>query len=130
MIHWTQKAADRFNEFAPSYPWAFESFQDTNGYTALSLEGLWARAPYLHNGSVPSLKSLLDVPEERPKTFYRGVDLYNAEAVGFVSTGTQAESAGFKIDTAVTGNSNQGHEFGTELSADEKRSLLEYLKTL
>ena len=128
--HWNQEAADAFNRFAPNFPWAFQSFRDTDGYSALSLEGIWARAPYLHNGSVPSLKTLLDSPAQRPDVFYRGVDLYDSEAVGFLSTGSQAEATGFKVKTDITGNSNQGHEFGTELSANEKRSLLEYLKTL
>lgn len=127
--HWTQEAADAFNEFAENYPWDFDQFGDTDGYTALSLEGLWARAPYLHNGSVPSLTSLLDKPEDRPAVFYRGYDIYDPEAVGFVSTGDSAEAIGFKVDTTVIGNGNQGHLYGTELPEADKRSLIEYLKT-
>ena len=128
--HWTQEAADAFNEFAENYPWDFDQFRDTDGYTAPALEGIWARAPYLHNGSVPSLVSLLKKPESRPKVFYRGYDIYDPEAVGFVATGTPAEAVGFKVDTTVIGNGNQGHLYGIELPEADKQSLLEYLKTL
>ncbi|MGF1522021.1 MAG: c-type cytochrome [Leptolyngbyaceae cyanobacterium] len=128
--HWTQAAADAFNEFAASYAWDFDQFGDTDGYTALSLEGLWARAPYLHNGSIPSLASLLAAPEDRPTRFYRGYDIYDPESVGFVSTGDKAAAVGFEVDTTVIGNGNQGHLYGTELPAADKRSLIEYLKTL
>ena len=128
--HWTQAAADAFNAFAENYPWDFDQFGDTDGYTALALEGLWARAPYLHNGSVPSLASLLNKPEDRPAIFYRGYDIYDPEDMGFISTGDSAEAVGFKVDTTVVGNGNQGHLYGTELPAAAKRSLIEYLKTL
>ena len=128
--HWTTEAAAAFNTYAEDYPWDFDEFQDTDGYTAVSLEGLWARAPYLHNGSVPSLMSLLALPEARPTSFYRGYDVYDPDAVGFVSTGAAAEIVGFKVDTRVTGNGNQGHLYGTDLPQVDKQSLIEYLKTL
>lgn len=128
--HWTEEAASSFNDFAMQYPWDFNQFRDTNGYLAPALEGLWARAPYLHNGSVPSLEDLLDSPENRPTIFYRGDDLYDPQKVGFISSGSQAETNGFKVDTADIGNSNQGHLFGTDLSPVDKTSLIEYLKTL
>ncbi|HEY9886770.1 MAG TPA: cytochrome c, partial [Candidatus Obscuribacterales bacterium] len=128
--HWTAAAAAAFNTFAEGKPWDFDQFQDTDGYTAVALTGLWARAPYLHNGSVPSLAALLTPPAARPTTFYRGYDLYDPANVGFVSSGPEAAKVGFKVDTQVVGNGNQGHLYGTELSAAEKRSLLEYLKTL
>jgi hypothetical protein len=128
--HWTAEAAAAFNAYAERDDWDFDEFQDTDGYKAGSLEGLWARAPYLHNGSVPSLASLLTPPEDRPPVFYRGYDRYDSETVGFVSEGPDAEAVGFKVDTTVVGNGNQGHLYGTALSDSEKRSLLEYLKTL
>ncbi|HLG17612.1 MAG TPA: cytochrome c [Blastocatellia bacterium] len=129
--HWTPAAADAFNHYAPEKPWAFHNFQSTNGYTARSLEGLWLRAPYLHNGSVPSLVDLLKPPDERPKLFYRGHDVYDQENVGFVSFGPEAEKYGWKYDTVnVIGNGNWGHTWGTALSADDKKALTEYLKTL
>ncbi|MEQ8958260.1 MAG: c-type cytochrome, partial [Coleofasciculus sp. C2-GNP5-27] len=50
---WTQAAADAYNEFAEGYDWDFDQLRKTNGYVAVALDGLWLRAPYLHNGSVP-----------------------------------------------------------------------------
>ena len=62
--------------------------------------------------------------------FWRGNDLFDAERVGFVSAGEEAERVGTPLDVTKPGNSNAGHTYGTTLSADEKRALLEYLKTL
>lgn len=126
---WTQEAADAYNGFAEGYDWDFDNLRKTNGYTNVALDGLWLRAPYLHNGSVPSLTDLLKKPEDRPKVFYRGYDVYDPEKVGFVSDGPAAEK-GFKYDTSVVANSNQGHLYGTDLSPEEKQALVEYLKTL
>jgi hypothetical protein len=63
----------------------FSHFRKTFGYANLPLDGIWLRAPYLHNGSVPTLRDLLEPSEKRPKVFYRGFDLYDAERMGFVS---------------------------------------------
>jgi hypothetical protein len=127
---WTQAAADAYNEFAEGYDWDFDQLRKTNGYVAVALDGLWLRAPYLHNGSVPYLTDLLTVPEKRTNVFYRGYDVYNPEKVGFVAEGVAAEKEGFRYDTRVTANSNQGHVYGTELAAEDKLALIEYLKTL
>jgi mono/diheme cytochrome c family protein len=128
--HWTQEATDTFNRFAADKPWAFRRFVKTGGYVALSLDGIWARAPYLHNGAVPSLRDLLEVPERRPKVFYRGYDVYDQGRGGFVSHGADAERVGFRHDVTVRGNGNGGHLYGTELGDEDKQALLEYLKTL
>jgi hypothetical protein len=96
----------------------------------MPLDGVWLRAPYLHNGSVPALRDLLNDPGERPKIFYRGYDVYDWVRVGFVSSGAEAERAGFRYDTALKGNGNQGHVYGTGLQPAEKDDLVEYLKTL
>jgi mono/diheme cytochrome c family protein len=115
------------------YPWRFTHFRKTYGYANMPLDGLWLRAPYLHNGSVPSLHDLLEPSSKRPAVFYRGNDLYDPVNVGFVST--EAEASGrhlFKFDTQVEGNANGGHEgiaYGTELSAADKAALIEFLKT-
>lgn len=53
------------------------------GYAAQPLDGSWQRAPYLHNGSVPTRAALLEVPEARPAVFWQGCDIYDPEAVGF-----------------------------------------------
>ena len=126
---WTQEAADVYNDYAEGYDWDFDELRKTDGYVAVSLDGLWLRAPYLHNGSVPSLQDLFEQPEDRTPVFYRGYDVYDPEAVGFVAQGVAAERQGFKYDTQVVGNSNQGHLYGTNLSTDEKKALVEYLKT-
>ncbi|MGH7766416.1 MAG: cytochrome c [Candidatus Binatia bacterium] len=126
---WSQATADGFNGL-DEYRWKYVGFRGTFGYIAVPLDGVWARAPYLHNGSVPSIRDLLEPPEKRPKVFYRGYNVYDPENLGFVSQGREAEKAGFKFDTHLDGNGNAGHLWGTQLSSEEKRSLIEYLKTL
>ncbi len=100
------------------------------GYIAAHLDGIWLRAPYLHNGSVPTLRDLLEPPANRPKIFYRGYDLYDPVNVGFVSQGPDAEQVGTVLDTNARGSSNQGHVFGTDMPPQAKEALIEYLKTL
>jgi hypothetical protein len=94
------------------------------------LDGIWARAPYFHNGAVPSLADLLKPPAERPRTFYRGYDVYDPRNVGFIYEGPAAEKEGWKLDTSLPGNSNGGHLWGTALAPAQKTALVEYLKTL
>ena len=81
----------------------------SDGYVAVPLDGLWLRAPYLHNGSVPSLADLLEPPERRPREFWRGYDVYDPANVGFVSSGPEAGRIGTLHDTSKPGNSNAGH---------------------
>ena len=81
----------------------------TDGYRAAPLLGLWLSAPYLHDGSVPTLGDLLLPAAERPVTFDRH---------------------GWTVDTTVEGSSNQGHEFGTGLSQADKDALVAYLLSL
>lgn len=105
-------------------------FRTGSGYASVPLDGLWIRAPYLHNGSVPSLSALLDPPQNRPVRFWRGYDVYDPVTVGFVSDGPEAQRDGRLYETTEPGNSNAGHTHGTALPDDSKRALLEYLKTL
>jgi mono/diheme cytochrome c family protein len=126
----TPELAAKMNTLGAGHPWQLTHYRKTDGYSNVPLDGLWARAPYLHNGSVPTLWDLLLPVDERPKVFYRGYNVYDREKVGFVSSGPEAEAAGFKLDTSVPGSGNQGHLYGTGLSPDEKKALLEYLKTL
>ena len=100
------------------------------GYLAVKLDGIWLRGPYLHNGSVPSLKDLLSPVESRPVVFHKGYDVYDKKNVGFVTTGPQAEKYGTRLDTRLKGNRNIGHTYGTSLSEEDKWALIEYLKTL
>jgi hypothetical protein len=104
--------------------------EDLIGYNPPFLDGIWVRGPYLHNGSVPTLRDLLEPVENRPVEFWRGYDLYDPVNVGFVAQGEEAERVGTLHDTRVRANGNGGHLFGTTLTAEEKRALLEYLKTL
>ena len=95
----------------------------------MPLDGLWLRAPYLHNGSVPTLRALL-FPDERPAVFYRSYDVYDWVNVGFISSGAAAEAEGVRFDTSLRGNSNKGHTYGASLPSLDREALLEYLKTL
>jgi hypothetical protein len=65
------------NTLYAGYPWRFTKFRKTNGYANMPLDGIWLRAPYLHNGSVPSLRDLMEPPENRPQSFYRGNDVFD-----------------------------------------------------
>lgn len=95
-------------------------------YKARPLNGVWASAPFLHNGSVPTLHDLLLPAAERPKTFSVGRWEYDPKRVGYVSDGTVP----FVFDTSVSGNSNRGHEYGATLSDADRWALVEYVKTL
>lgn len=106
----------------------------TGGYVARPLAGAWATAPYLHNGSVPTLADLLEPAHRRPIIFPVGHREYDPERAGFVSRfeeipADQLNSA-FVFDTRIAGNRNTGHEFGTRLTPVEKKALLAYVKTM
>jgi hypothetical protein len=74
--------------------------------------------------------NLLEPPDKRPKAFWRGYDVYAPVKIGFVSQGLEAEQVGTKPDVNLKGGENQGHEFGIDLSPEEKEALVEFLKTL
>jgi mono/diheme cytochrome c family protein len=110
---------------APTEPGA------TASYEARVLNGIWAAAPYLHNGSVPTLWALLQKPEDRPKQFMLGSNKFDAKNVGLV---TDESPFGYlyrvsSCDGPDNGDGNCGHLWGTELQDDEKWALIEYLKT-
>ncbi len=115
----------------------FTHFRKTSGYANMPLDGIWLRAPYLHNGSVPTLRQLLDPPESegkgkhpRPTTFYRGNDVFDGELVGFVSNVPKANGRQFSLyDTRELTRSNRGHPYGLDLTDDQKNMIVEYLKT-
>jgi mono/diheme cytochrome c family protein len=110
-------------------------------YKVRPLNGIWATPPYLHNGSVPTIDDLLGDPEKRPTKFVLGNREYEPEKLGYK---TDPFKNGFEFDTSIRGNSNRGHEFrkdfdknkeikgviGPALSADDRKALIEYLKTL
>lgn len=113
----------------------------TPGYQAPPLDGVWATAPYLHNGSVPTLAGVLD-SKARPKLFTRSfrtaVEDYDRDRVGWKVTELAAPPGPDvpaierrKVyDTTRSGRSNAGHTFGDDLTDAERRAVIEYLKTL
>jgi mono/diheme cytochrome c family protein len=115
-----------------------------NGYQAPPLDGIWASAPYLHNGSVPTLHALLS-SSTRPRRFTRPpsteFEQYDTVQVGWKYTEVSADDlastarrspfqARFIVDTGRFGLGNRGHTFGDRLSEDQRMDLIEYLKTL
>ena len=99
-------------------------------YKARPLNGIWATAPYLHNGSVPTLFDMLTPPAERPRELHLGGWEFDPVRVGFAPyTGVDA----WVLDTALPGNRNTGHDaaiFGTTFSEAQRWAIVEYLKTL
>ncbi len=101
-------------------------------YKARPLNGAWSSAPYLHNGAIPNMYQLLLPAKERIKQFSLGSREYDPTKLGYVSESTENS---FLFDTALVGNSNSGHEYGTgyygkpALSETERWALIEYLKT-
>ncbi len=114
--------------------------QQTEGYLAPNLQGIWARAPYLHNASVPTLDDLLRPPDQRPAFFYVGQQPeYDLDRMGIRCTATveggrrgctPTRPEQFRFDTTAPGNGNGGHEFGTQLPPPELEALMAYLKSL
>lgn len=100
---------------------------DPRSYKARPLNGIWATAPYLHNGSVPNLWQLLQPEAQRVKQFYVGSRELDPVNVGFDSAKADGR---FLFDATLPANSNAGHIYGTQLSDADKWALVEYLKTL
>ena len=121
----------RFDGYRPN------EIQAPLAYKVRPLNGIWATPPYLHNGAVPTIYALLSPVKDRPKTFYLGSREYDAKDLGYVWK--DSIKNGFVLDTSKRGNSNSGHEFsnekrrgviGPELKEDERRALIEFIKTL
>jgi hypothetical protein len=103
------------------------------GYKARPLNGVWATAPFLHNGSIPTLYDLLLPPSQRPTSFWVGSREFDPVKVGYRSTPGPDSLFQFKTtDTSgrpIRGNSNAGHDYGNEAFTDHDRyALIEYLK--
>lgn len=129
-------------------------YQVGMGYKARPLNGVWATAPFLHNGSVPTIDHLLGPVEDRPVEVLLGAPEFDTEKLGIkqpariLKSENHYDSRGrFILDTRLPGNSNRGHEFsdtfdadnpyapqggviGPALSADDRRALIAFLKTL
>ncbi len=139
---------DRQRELSFTYYRGNQWFRDSklefvNGsYVPRDLAGIWASAPYLHNDSVPTLWELLQKPEMRPTVFKIKEMKFDPVKVGLkdhqynvLHCDPKNEDGPFWnpdqcVDTRIIGSSNKGHEFGTNLTIDEKVNLLEYLKVL
>lgn len=106
-------------------------FVPDSGYVAPPLDGIWITAPYLHNGSVPTLEDLLNSPQ-RPVYWSRTGEsaAYDYEKVGWRYERPEKPKGDWTFDTTLPGYSNQGHYFGDKLSGEERKAVIEYLKTL
>ena len=105
--------------------------QPGNGYVAPPLDGIWITAPYLHNGSVPSLETLLN-SSKRPRYWQRNFKhpVYDYEEVGWKYETKQKPEGRKTYNTTLKGYSNSGHTFGDHLTDEERKALIEYLKTI
>jgi hypothetical protein len=115
--------------------------RESGGYQAPPLDGIWATAPYFHNGSVPTLAAVLD-SKSRPilftRSFKTGTEDYDTERVGWKTTELKsapdstisADQRRRIYDTSQPGRSNSGHTFGDDLTDPERKAVIEYLKTL
>lgn len=113
-----------------------DTLNNPEGYVAPPLDGVWATAPYFHNGSVPSLWHLLR-PEARPRVWKRLSEETDFQRVGLavdelneVPTKLTAEQRREYFDTSAFGKNAAGHDFPARLTEAEKDAVLEYLKTL
>ncbi|MBP7335074.1 di-heme-cytochrome C peroxidase [Niveispirillum sp.] len=115
-----------------TYTGSFDKGADPRSYKARPLTGIWATAPYLHNGSVPTLADLLTDEKRRPTSFHVGSRQFDPVKVGY-QTEPEPGRETYEFDTGFPGNFNTGHTgrlYGTELGDDDKLALIEYLKTL
>jgi hypothetical protein len=140
LAHRAYRDSDRFfGWFRASFYGELAESQPGMGYVAPPLDGVWATAPYLHNGSVPSIRDLLN-SKLRPKFWahQEGARHYDPETLGWVYEGLIGGKASVSdpqqrrrvYDTTLSGYSNAGHTFADRLTGKEREAVLEYLKTL
>ena len=114
------------------YPHRYCHYRKTFGYANMPLDGIWLRAPYLHNGSVPTLRDLLEPPAIDPNLLSRQRRLRPDAGRLRSDAGDAGRARVFRVRHAKPGNSNSGHEgkrYGTELTPAEKDALVEFMKT-
>lgn len=121
-----------FLQYEGEHPLTIES----EGYLAQPLDGIWATAPYFHNGAAPTLWDVMN-PTERPEIWKRTENGYDQIKVGLevehfeaIPDGLTSRVKRMYYDTSQPGNSNAGHTFPDELTTDQKKAVIEYLKTL
>jgi len=104
-----------------------------SGYMAPPLDGIWATAPYFHNGSVPTLDDVLNStsrPEKWKRSYGTAASDYDNEKVGWKYTVETVSGSNIVYDSTLPGYGNQGHTYGDDLTVEERKDLIEYLKTL
>ena len=103
---------------------------DGAAYESRVLNGVWAVAPYLHNGSVPNLWELMKPAKDRKSSFMVGSRVFDPKNVGYATDESPFKTGAFVADPAnANGNGNGGHEFGAGLTDDERWAIIEYMKT-
>jgi hypothetical protein len=109
-------------------------YELTGGYAAPPLTAIWARAPYLHNGAVPTLAELLDPPSRRARWALTAdpdrAEDYDKDRVGWRVTEPASGDHRVYDPTRIDGLGNEGHLYGADLSPDDRADLLEFLKSL
>jgi hypothetical protein len=125
---WTSKSPENASRAAEINLGRPNEFRGVLQYRARPLNGIWATAPYLHNGSVPNLRELLMPTVQRSKVLYIGNWDFDPVNVGY-ETASPFPGATL-LDTRLPGNSNAGHEFGADLTDTDRAALIEYLKSL
>jgi hypothetical protein len=99
-------------------------------YESRVLDGVWAVAPYLHNGSAPNLWELMKPAKDRKSSFMVGSRIFDPKNVGYAVDESPFKTGAFMADPAnANGNGNGGHEFGASLTDDERWAIIEYMKT-
>ena len=120
--NYTYALAVEQNNLYAGYPEdRFKHFRKTHGYANMPLDGLWLRGPYLHNGSVPTVRDLLEPAELRPKLFYRGYDVIDRERLGFVSTVPSENGRDFfRFETQCIDDPSRGLDCTREVNPDNR----------
>jgi hypothetical protein len=108
--------------------------QPYKGYVAPPLDGIWITAPYFHNGSVPTIEGVLN-SSSRPRYWMRDFEKpeYNYQEVGwrtYLPRNDNEKDVERFYNTDLPGYGNKGHYFGDHLSEQERKAVIEYLKTL
>jgi len=121
-----------FLQYSGEHPLTIEA----EGYLAQPLDGIWATAPYFHNGAAPTLSDVMN-PSERPQIWKRSENGYDQIKVGLeveqfqnLPENLNSRKKRMYYDTSQPGNSKAGHTFPDDLNAEEKKAVIEYLKTL
>ncbi len=141
IAQWEQRQLRSGPQWAPTFRAPLldsDKWDDTRGrkvYRSKTLVGIWATAPFLHNGSVPTIYDLLKPASERPVTFPTGQREYDPVKLGIQTDRAKYALppglAGFLMDTRFPGNWNTGHEwsFYPSLTDDQRYAIIEFLKT-